>query len=125
MSEEQKEEERDDLIELIDEDGKEMKFEYLATIELNDSEYVVLLPFQEPGAEEEVDEVVILKIEYVKKSEAVYKAPGAAQEAATSEQSTDSEETEEIFVSVDDETELNAVFEEFKKRIREQYDTQG
>ncbi len=78
------EEERDDVVILLGEDGEEVEFEHLDTIELNGSEYVILLPLEEQESEE-VDEVVILKIEH-------------------------DEDGEDSFVTVDDEEELNKVF---------------
>jgi uncharacterized protein YrzB (UPF0473 family) len=90
------EEERDDIVILLGEDGEEVEFEHLDTVELNGSEYVVLLPLEEQE-NEEVDEVVILKIEH-------------------------DEEGEDSFVTVDDEEELNRVFEEFKTRMEDEYD---
>ncbi len=90
------EQERDDIVVLLGEDGEEVEFEHLDTIELNDSEYVVLLPLDEQE-NEEVDEVVILKIER-------------------------NDEGEDSFITVDDEEELNAVFEEFKSRMEDEYD---
>jgi uncharacterized protein YrzB (UPF0473 family) len=35
-------EERDDIVVLIDENGEEVEFEHIDTIEMNDNEYVVL-----------------------------------------------------------------------------------
>ena len=96
-------EERDDIIVLVDEDGEEMEFEHLDTIEMDGNEYVVLLPFDsyheedEEYEEEEEEEVVILKIEY-------------------------GDNGESSFVSVGDEDELNAVFEEFRIRMEEEFD---
>ena len=91
--------ERDDTVVLVDENGEEVEFEHLDTIEMNDSEYVVLLPMEEEANEEDdVDEVVILKIEH-------------------------NSEGEDSFVSVEDEEELNTVFDEFKRRMEEEYDT--
>lgn len=89
-------EERDDIVVLLGEDGEEVEFEHLDTIELNGNEYVILLPLDEQE-NEEVDEVVILKIEH-------------------------NEEGEDSFITVDDEEELNRVFEEFKTRMEEEYD---
>lgn len=89
------EEERDDIVVLIGEDGEEVEFEHLDTIEMNGNEYVVLLPLEEQ--DEEVDEVVILRIEH-------------------------NEDGEDSFITVDDEEELNEVFEEFKERMEEEYD---
>jgi uncharacterized protein YrzB (UPF0473 family) len=91
-------EERDDIIILIDEDGAEVEFEHLDTIEMNGMEYVVLLPYSETEAEEQdVDEVVILKIEH-------------------------NSDGEDSFISVEDEDELNSVFEEFRDRMEEEYE---
>ena len=56
------EELEDNIVILNDEEGKENKFEFLDLIELDNEEYVVLLPVTEEGEEEE-GEVVILKLE--------------------------------------------------------------
>ena len=88
-------EELDNIIVLNDEEGKEVKFEFLDLIEYENEEYVILLPADE---EEDSDEVVILKVE-----------------------DTDSEE-EESYVSVDDEEVLNKVFEIFKEKFKDEFD---
>lgn len=89
-------EERDDLVVLIGEDGEEIEFEYLDTIEMNDNEYVVLIPLEpEEEQDENTDEVVILRIEHV--------------------------DGEDSFVGIDDDKELNAVFDEFKSRMENDY----
>lgn len=91
-------EERDDVLVLIDEKGEEIEFEYLDTIEMDGMEYAVLLPVDDSDDEEETEteEVVILKLD---KDEA----------------------GEDSFVSVDDEAELQKVFDAFKKKVQEQY----
>ncbi len=89
-------EERDDIVVLVGEDGEEVEFEHIDTIEMNGNEYVVLIPFEEQE-NEEVEEVVILKVDH-------------------------SDDGEDSFVTVDDEDELNNVFEEFKTRMEEEYD---
>ena len=53
-------EELDNIIILNDEDGNEVKFEFLDLIKYSGEEYVVLLPVEE---DEDADEVVILKVE--------------------------------------------------------------
>ena len=53
-------EELDNIIVLNDEDGNEVKFEFLDLIELDGEEYIVLLPTEE---DDEDGEVVILKVE--------------------------------------------------------------
>lgn len=90
------EEELDNIIVLNDEDGKEVKFEFLDLVELDGEEYVVLLPADEDENEEE-GEVVILKVE-----------------------DTESDE-EESYVSVDDEDTLNKVFELFKEKFKDEF----
>lgn len=90
-------EERDDLVVLVDENGEEVQFEHLDTVELNDNQYVVLLPVTEEEEQEE-DEVVILKI----------------QQGET--------EDEDVLVPIEDDEELNEVFEEFKLRMEDEYD---
>lgn len=89
------EEELDNIIVLNDENGEEVKFEFLDLVELDGEEYVVLLPADE--SEEEEGEVVILKVE-----------------------DTESEE-EESYVSVDDEDVLNKVFEMFKEKFKDEF----
>ena len=89
------EEELDNIIVLNDENGEEVQFEFLDLIELDDEEYVVLLPVEEE--EDSEGEVVILKVE-----------------------DTESED-EESYVSVDDEEILNKVFEIFKEKFKDEF----
>ena len=89
-------EELDNIIVLNDEEGKEVRFEFLDLIEYDGEEYVVLLPVIEEG-EEDSGEVVILKLE---ESES---------------------EDEESYVSVDDEEVLNTVFQMFKEKFKDEF----
>jgi len=89
------EEEFDNIIILNDEEGQEVRFEFLDLIDLDNEEYVVLLPVEDNP--EETGEVVILKIE-----------------------DTDSE-SEESYVSVDDQEILNKVFEMFKEKFKDEF----
>lgn len=89
-------EELDNIIVLNDENGKEVQFEFLDLIELDQEEYVVLLPVVEEGLDSE-GEVIILKVE-----------------------DTDSED-EESYVSVEDETVLNKVFDIFKDKFKDEF----
>ena len=91
------EEELDNIIVLNDEDGNEVEFEFLDLIEYNSQEYVVLLPVDE-GDEDNPGEVVILKVE---------------------ENAEDSEE--ESYIGVEDQDELNAVFEIFKNKFKDEF----
>ena len=92
-------EELDNIVILNDEEGNEVKFEFLDLVELDNEEYVVLLPVTEEGEEDE-GEVVILKIE-----------------------DTDDEDSEEeSYVSVEDEEILNKVFEIFKEKFKDDFD---
>ncbi|HEY8349407.1 MAG TPA: DUF1292 domain-containing protein [Clostridiales bacterium] len=90
--------ERDDIVVLIDEDGEEVEFEHIDTIELNGNEYVVLVPLEEEeddGQEEE--EVVILRVEHT-------------------------EDGEDTFVTIEDDDELEEVFDEFQSRLEEEFE---
>ena len=89
----------DNIVILNDEDGNEVKFEFLDLIDLDDEEYVVLLPVTEEG-EEDDGEVVILKVE----------------------DNDDEDSDEESYVSVEDEDTLNKVFEIFKNKFKDDFD---
>ena len=91
-------EELDNIIILNDEEGNEVKFEFLDLVELDNEEYVVLLPVTAEGEEEE-GEVVILKVE-----------------------DTDDDSDEESYVSIEDEDTLNKVFEIFKEKFKDDFD---
>ena len=91
-------EEQDNIIILNNENGEEVKFEFLDLVELDDEEYVVLLPMTEEETEEE-GEVVILKLE-----------------------DSDDESEEESYVSVDDEETLMKVFNIFKEKFQDEFD---
>ena len=93
------EELEDNIIRLNDEDGNEVQFEFLDLVELDNEEYVVLLPINDDGEEDE-GEVVILKIE----------------------DNEDENSEEESYVSVEDEAILNQVFEIFKEKFKNDFD---
>ena len=90
-------EELNNIIILNDEDGNEVKFEFLDLVELDEEEYVVLLPVSEEGEEDE-GEVVILKLE-----------------------DTDEDSEEESYVGVEDEEILNKVFAIFKEKYKDEF----
>ena len=90
-------EELDNIIILNDEHGNEVKFEFLDLVELEEEEYVVLLPVSEDGEEDE-GEVVILKLE-----------------------DTDEESEEESYVGVENEEILNRVFAIFKEKYKDEF----
>ena len=79
---------------LNDEDGNEVEFELLDLVEYNGEEYVVMLPCDETADD---GMVVILKLEQ-----------------------TDDEDLVS-YVAVEDEQTLNAVFEIFKERFKEEF----
>lgn len=94
-----------EIIELTGEDGDSIKCEYLDTVLVDDSEYVVLLPVDDEGHscdscdcgdDECGSEVIIMKIE--KNGE------------------------EEYLVPVEDEAELEKAFEAFQDQIDEEDD---
>lgn len=84
----------DNKIILNDESGNEVEFEFLDLIEYQGEEYVVLIPADET---EEAGEVVILKLE-----------------------DTDDEDNES-YASVDDEAVLNAVFDIFRDKFKNEF----
>lgn len=90
-------EELDNIIVLNDEQGNEVKFEFLDLVELEEEEYVVLLPVSEEGEEDE-GEVVILKLE-----------------------DTDEDAEEESYVGVENEEILNKVFAIFKEKYKDEF----
>lgn len=92
-------ERREDIVVLIDEDGEEEEFEFIDSIEMDGSEYVVLSPVGKEDDEffDMDDEVVLLKVETDK-------------------------DGEESYVTIEDDDELDAVFEEFKTRMEDIFD---
>ena len=82
-------EEEVSVLTLTDENGEDVDFEYMDSIEYEGKEYLILTPM-----EDESGEIVILEIEPV------------------------DEETEN-YLSVDDEAVLNAVFSIFKEKYKD------
>lgn len=82
-----------EIIILEDDLGNEKEFEFLDVVEYDGDEYIILLP----TAEEEKNEVMILRVESL------------------------DDETEN-YVGIDDEETLQAVFDIFKERYRDDYD---
>ena len=83
-------EEEEYILTLCDENGEDIRFEYLDCIEYNGVEYLVLMP-----ADEESNEIVILAIEPV-------------------------DEENENYLAVEDEAVLDAVYGIFKERYKDQ-----
>ncbi len=79
--------EREDIVELIDEDGNEVRFEHLMTLEHNGNAYICLVPV-DPMEDVEEDELVIMRIE------------------------TD-EDGNDVYATIEDDAELDAVFEKY------------
>ena len=91
----------ENIIVLNDDEGNEVKFEFLDLIKYEEEDYVVLLPVPDGEENDEDNEVVILKLE-----------------------ETDSEDTES-YVSVDDEEILSAVFDIFKEKFKDEFNFEG
>ena len=90
-------EERDDIVVLADENGEEVEFEHIDTIEMNGNEEVVLAPLEEDVDEDrEEEEVIILRVEH-------------------------SEDGDDAFVTIEDDDELDEVFNEFQSRLEEEF----
>lgn len=91
------EDDMDNILLLSDEDGNDVQFEFLDLIDYDEEEYVVLLPVEDES-EDEIGEVVILKVEQ-----------------------TESED-QESYIGVEDEEVLNKVFEIFKEKFKDEFD---
>ena len=83
------EQEEDEIITFVDENGEELRFEYLDCIEYEGKEYLCLLP-----AEEGNNEIVILEVEPI------------------------DEETEN-YLAIEDEAILDGVYAIFKERFKD------
>lgn len=82
--------EQDNIVELFDDEGNELKFEHLMTLEHKGNTYICLAP-AEPMEDVAEDEMVIMRIE------------------------ADEESGEDVYATIDDEAELDEVFEEYLK----------
>ena len=76
----------------FDEEGNEVEFEFLDVVEVDEKEYVVLLPVEEADK----GEVVIFRIE--------------------------GSEEDESYVSLDNEEEAEKVFQAFKEKTKDEFD---
>lgn len=83
------EEEETNILSLTDENGNEVEFEYLDSVDYNGKEYLILLPVEDEDAS-----VVILEVEPV-------------------------DEENENYLSVNDDATLNAVYDIFKERYKD------
>ena len=84
--------EEESILTLTDENGEDMRFEYLDCIEYEGTEYLVLMP-----ADDDSNEIVILAIEPV-------------------------DEENENYLAVEDESILDAVYAIFKDRYKDVLD---
>lgn len=82
-----------EIITLEDDLGNEKNFEFLDTVEYDGEEYIILLPEEE----EEQNEVMILRIESI-------------------------DDENESYIGIDDEKILQAVFDIFKERYKDDFD---
>lgn len=85
----------DNIITLNNESG-EVRFEFLDLVEYNGDEFVVLLPADDP---DESGEVVVLKLDTI-----------------------DEDAEEESYIGVEDEDTLQAVFNIFKDKFKDEFD---
>lgn len=80
-----------DVVVLTDDEGNDIEFEWLDTVEYNGNNYIVVIP-----TDEDAEDVVILRME--------------------------GNEEKESFVGIDNEKEVNEVFEIFKKKNKDNYE---
>ena len=78
---------QENIVVLVDEDGEEVIFEHLMTLEHKGKTYICLVP-AEPMEDVEEDELVIMRIE-------------------------PDEDGNDMYVTIDDEKELNQVFDRY------------
>ena len=90
-------EEEPTIVTMLDEEGNEHEFEHVDSFPFNGETYVVLIPTEEEVAAGEADEVLFFTLQ------------------------TDEEGNEEL-TFVEDEAELDMAFEEFKKRMSDEFD---
>ena len=83
-----------EIITLEDDLGNEKDFEYLDTVDYDGDEYIILLPADE---DEEQSEVMILRVDSL-------------------------DDEDEVYSGIDDEGVLQAVFDIFKERYKEDFD---
>lgn len=88
-------EEPDNIITLNDEFGNEVHFEFLDLVEYDSEEYVVLFPIDDEDEDEGM--VVILKIESF-------------------------DDDTDTYISVEDEDTIQAVFQIFKAKYKDEFD---
>ena len=88
-NEEVLQEEESNILMLTDENGEEVAFEYLDSVDYEGKEYLVMMP-----AEEDSSEIIILEVQPV-------------------------DEENENYLSVSDEKVLDAVYEIFKERYKD------
>lgn len=86
------------ILSLTDEDGNEVEFELIDSVDYQDKEYLILLPAGED--DDEPAEVVILEVE-------------------------PHEDGSETYLTVNDEETLNAVYEIFKERFADFFTFEG
>ena len=83
--------ELDNIVVLTDEDGNDVEFEFLDVVQVDEKEYVILLPVEEM----EKGEVVIFRIE--------------------------GEGEEESYIGLEDEEEAEKVFKAFKEKAKDDF----
>lgn len=83
--------ELDNIVVLTDEDGNDVEFEFLDVVQVDEKEYVILLPVEEM----EKGEVVIFRI--------------------------DGEGEEESYIGLEDEEEAEKVFKAFKEKAKDDF----
>jgi len=85
-------EQYDNIVELVDEQGESIQFEYLMNLDYGGREYILLRPLEQEDGQE--DEVVILRVE-------------------------EDENGDDVYTSIEDEKEANEILEAFNVIIDE------
>lgn len=87
-------ENENNIIPFVDENGNKVEFELVDAFEMQDKEYVALVPAED--VDEEETEVIIMRIEH--------------------------EDDEDILVYIEDNDELDSAFDIFKDRMCDEFD---
>lgn len=87
-------EQYNNIVELIDEQGESVEFEYLMNLDYGGREYILLRPIDQVDQDDEEDEVVILRVEQ-------------------------DENGDDVYTSIEDEKEANEILAAFNEIINE------
>lgn len=133
---------KEDLIILLDDDGNEYAYEHIETVEMNGNEYVLLARYEEADNHCECCSAHDPAVEKIEAAGDIFNIEDEDEDEYDEDDDADEgsddgeyEETEVVimkvvhgdngedsFADIEDEDELEAVFEEFKIRMGDEFD---